>query len=104
VDSVAGEGDAVTGISAGDWMDYALEVAVEGDYDMTLRYRCSARAAVRLTAGAASLAELDLPAGTAWVETRARIRLEKGTQSVRLSTTGGEWELGRLRLERAPSL
>jgi hypothetical protein len=102
VDSVAGEGDVVTAIGAGDWVEYALEAAAEGDYDMTLRYHCSARAGVRLTAGAASLAELDLPAGTAWVETRARIRLGKGTQSVRFSTNGGSWQLGRFRLERAP--
>jgi hypothetical protein len=103
-DSVAGEGDAVTGIGAGDWMEYALEVAAEGDYDVTLRYRCSAQAAVQLTGGAAAAtpADLDLPAGTAWVETRARIRMGKGTQLFRVSTQGGSWQLSRLRLERAP--
>lgn len=97
VDSVAGEGDIVTEIGTGDWVDYAVESAADEDYDLVLRYR-------GLTAGKAQVGgqDVDLPAGTGWREARTRISLKKGAQTVRLATVGGSWQLSRLQWESIP--
>lgn len=103
VDSVAGEGDIVAGIGEGDWVEYALDAAAEGSYDLILRNRCDTPAKVRVTdGGSAAQAEMHLPADTEWVETWVRVRLGKGVRKVRLATSEGAWQLSRLRLEPAP--
>lgn len=102
-DSVAGEGDIARDIGPGDWMDFPLEPASEGDYDLALRYQCDAQARIR--AGGpddASPVDLQLAAGAAWNEARIRIHLKRGPQSLRLSTAEGAWKLGRLRMDAAP--
>jgi hypothetical protein len=102
-DSVAGEGDIARDIGPGDWMDFPLEPASEGNYDLTLRYQCDAQARVRAVGqDAASAAELQLAAGAAWNEEQIRIHLKRGPQLLRLSTAEGAWKLSRLRLDAAP--
>jgi hypothetical protein len=103
MDSISGEGDIVTGIGSADWMEYALDVPAEGNYDLILRNRCITAAAVRVDGReAASRADLDLPAASGWVETRTTLLLKKGVQNVRLTTVSGSWQLGRLTWEKAP--
>lgn len=97
VDSVAGEGDIVTEIGTGDWVDYAVEAAADEDYDLVIRYR-------GLTAGKVQVGgeDVDLPAGSGWREARTRISLKQGAQTVRLATVSGSWQLSRLTWEPLP--
>lgn len=101
-DSIPVEGDIVAGIGAADWMEYDVEAAAEGNYDVTLRYRCDAKATLRIGVPPDSGADLDLPVGSGWVEAKIRLVLKKGAQTVRLSTASGTWHLGQLRFEPAP--
>lgn len=102
LDSVAGEGEIVSAIDPGDWMEYALEAPSDGNFDLVLRYRGITAARVEISGQAGSTASLDLAAGTGWAETRIRLTLVKGAQKVRLATASGTWQLGRLRWEQAP--
>lgn len=102
LDSVAGESDAVVDIGPADWMEFALEAAAEGNYDMVIRYRGITSAKVQASGQGAAIADLELPAGSGWVETRTRVSLKKGVQSVRLSTASGSWQLSRLQWEQVP--
>lgn len=102
-DSIPAEDDIVVGIGPADWMEYALEAAAEGNYDLILRYRCDTQAMVRISAQVPdSGTGLELPAGSGWVETRTKVFLKQGVQTVRLSTVSGEWRLSWLRFEQAP--
>lgn len=102
VDSIPGEGDVVVDIGPADGMEYALEAAAEGNHDMILRYRGMTPAMVQVSGQEGSQTDVDLPAGTGWVETRTRLFLKKGAQTVRLSTVSGSWQLSRLRWEQVP--
>lgn len=102
LDSIAGEGDIAV-LGSGDWLDYAITADSAGDYDLILRNRCDTLGTVRIAGeDSASRAEVTLPAGTGWVETRTRLPLKKGVQTIRLTTLNGRWSLSRLQWEAAP--
>jgi hypothetical protein len=103
VDSVAGEGYIVKDIGAGDWMDFSLEAAAEGDYDLVLRFQCDAQAQVHSGGqDTTTQADLQLPAGAAWGETQASVHLKQGMQTLRFSTSQGTWKLSRLNFNAKP--
>ena len=102
LDSVAGEGEIVTGIDPADWVEFALEAPADGNFDLVLRYQGVTAAKVQVSSPGGSTADLDLPAGSGWVETRARLVLGKGVQNVRLSTGSGTWRLSRLQWAQVP--
>jgi hypothetical protein len=102
LDSIAGEGDIAV-LGSGDWLDYAITADSAGDYDLLLRNRCDTLGTVRIAGeDSASRAGVTLPAGTGWVETRTRLPLKKGAQTIRLTTLSGRWSLSRLQWEAAP--
>ncbi|MEO6097572.1 MAG: carbohydrate-binding protein [Fibrobacteria bacterium] len=99
LDSIAAEGEIVAGISPSDWMEFAVEVAAEGDYDLIVRYQCDAQAQVRIGGqDSASQANLQLPSGSVWTTAQERIHLKQGTQTIRISTSKGAWKLSQIRL------
>lgn len=101
-DSLAAEGYIVKDIGAGDWMDYPLEAAAEGEYDLAVRFQCDTPAQVRVSGPDAASADLQLAAGAAWGEAQARIHLKAGTQTLRLATSSGAWKLAQLKLNPGP--
>jgi hypothetical protein len=102
VDSIPVEGD-ITVIGPGNWLDYAVAADSAGTYDLILRNRCDTQAVVTISGEeAASRSDLTLPAGSAWIETRTRLTLKKGVQTIRLATVSGRWRLSRFRWEAAP--
>lgn len=102
LDSAAGEGEIVADIGPADWMEFAVDAPSGGTFDLVIRYQGVTAAQVEVSGPGGSTVDLDLPAGSGWVEARARLALGKGVQSVRLITGSGTWQLSRLLWVQVP--
>ncbi|PPK87767.1 carbohydrate binding protein with CBM6 domain [Neolewinella xylanilytica] len=102
-----GNGYAVGWTEAGEWLQYTVEVATAGDYRVAIRAAATdPGAAVRLDVDGTTVTEaIPLPAtgsGETWRTTPlGTVRLDPGTQVIRLHVATGGADLNWLSFERA---
>ncbi|WP_439131603.1 glycosyl hydrolase [Polaribacter sp.] len=102
--SVNGEGATVGWLSSGEWMEYTVDVATAGNYDVSYRY-----ASGNQSGGGPFYFEVDgtkisqdiaVPYSGDWdiwkTETVSNIQLTKGKNVLRLFIESGEFNLGKL--------
>ena len=77
----------VSHIDAGDWMDYQLDVAVAGTYNVAVRLASASPAAMRILQNNVELAKVDVahPQGEqSWETANVVVRLPAGRQTIRV--------------------
>ena len=110
--AIANEGATIGWISAGEWVEYSIEVQTEGNYDLTFRY-----ASGNDNGGGPFYFEIDgvkispditvnkTGGWNSWAsKTVNNIELNKGKHILRLSFSNGEFNLGKMTFERAGDL
>ncbi len=95
-------------ISVGDWMDYAIDVAATGDYNISLRVASlKTTGKIEIRSGSAVLASLTVPntgGWQTWININAAIPLQQGQQILRLYATGQEWNINKFEMNPTDGL
>ncbi|MBC8081904.1 MAG: carbohydrate-binding protein [Hymenobacter sp.] len=98
-------GQNVGYIDAGDWLDYAVNVAAAGTYTVTYRVASLAGgSSIQLRAGAVTLATSPVPATggwQTWTSVPATVTLAAGQQTLRLQAAAGGFNVNWLQFTAA---
>jgi hypothetical protein len=104
----AGGGQNVGYCDPGDWLDYTINVPVEGQYTIELRVASlNKTGAFSLKNGTITLATFALPNGTGgwqtWTTLSKTVSLKAGNQTLRLSVTGKDININWLKISNFTS-
>ena len=102
--SVNGEGATVGWNSAGEWMEYTIDVQTAGNYDLSFRYASGNSAGGGPfyfdVEGVKVSPDISVPYSSDWdvwkTETVSNIELRKGENVLRLFIVSGEFNLGKM--------
>lgn len=108
------EGQVIGWISAGEWVEYTIDVQTAGNYDLSFRYASGNAAGGgpfhlevddKIISSDISVNSTSTTNWTTWAtKTVNNIELNKGLQVLRLSFTNGEFNLGKLTFSYASPL
>ena len=92
-----GGGENIGWVDGGDWLDYEVEVATAGDYEVVFRIASKSNGTkFDLKNGSTVLTSADEPATgdwQIWTSVTKTVTLQAGVQTLRIEATGGGWNL-----------
>jgi hypothetical protein len=109
VEAASGGGYDVGWVSAGEWMQYSVDVATAGDYELSLRVarKAAGTGGVRVLVGGGDLTgELAVPVTggwQTWVDVKKTVTLAAGRQTMRIAAVGSEFNVNWIDVTQAGS-